>query len=108
MCFTKLADYFMDVLSYFFFTVILAGYIGNFLIFKVFSSRGLSKFSMSVYFRAISVIDSFMLFNAFLEFLDQKFHFKVELVNDFFCKTIELCYLCNWSSITMDYGSNVD
>ena len=77
---------FLHVINILLVIVILLGYSGNFLCFKIFLSSKLKKYPISLYFRAISVFDSVMLIEAFLYYATINYGFNIKYVNDFFCK----------------------
>ena len=66
--------------------VLLYGLIGNFLCFKIFSSTKLSKYPISIYFRAISIFDSLVLILGINFLMDINFNFYLSQLNDIFCK----------------------
>ena len=66
--------------------VLLYGLIGNFLWFKIFTSTKLNKYPISNYFRAISIFDSLVLFEAINFLLNVNLNFYINKLNDIFCK----------------------
>lgn len=67
---------------------ILLGIIGNVLSYLVFSlSPKLRQQSISIYFRAIAIVDTLTLVNGILHFLTATIDFNLSQVNEFFCKT---------------------
>ena len=66
--------------------VLLYGLIGNFLCFKIFSSTKLSKYPISIYFRAISIFDSLCLIQSIDFLLNVNFNFYIKKLNDTLCK----------------------
>lgn len=76
----------IDVLHYLFINIILLGFVGNFLSFKIYSTIALRKHTISIYFRVIAIVDSIMLLSGFLYFLEQKYDFNLSRLNQFLCK----------------------
>ena len=74
------------ILSFLMLNVLLYGLIGNFLCFKIFSSTKLSKYPISVYFRAISIFDSLVLIEGIHFLLNVNFNFYLNKLNDTLCK----------------------
>ena len=66
--------------------ILLLGYMGNFLCFKIFHSTRLNKYPISVYFRTISIFDSLALLEAANYFINFNFGFYIGDLNDFLCK----------------------
>lgn len=80
---TKLVNILIDV---FLVIVIICGFFGNFLCFKIFNSTRLNKYPISLYFRIISIFDSLVLLEAANYFIDFNFGFYIGDLNDFLCK----------------------
>lgn len=76
----------MDLLDFIMINMIVFGFMGNILCFKIFSCSHLRKLPISVFFCFISVYDSICLVNAVIYFLLRKFSWNMALVDDFFCK----------------------
>lgn len=80
---TKLVNIFIN---FFFVTVILFGYFGNFLCFKIFNSKRLNKYPISIYFRTISIFDSVVLIEGVNTFIYFNFGFYIGDLNNILCK----------------------
>ena len=66
--------------------VLLYGFIGNFLCFKIFTSTKLNKYPISIYFRAISIFDSLVLIEGIDFLMNINFNLYLSQLNDIFCK----------------------
>jgi hypothetical protein len=66
--------------------VIIYGFVGNFLCFKIFTSTKLNKYPISIYFRAISIFDSLVLLEGIHFLLSVNFNFYLNKLNDTLCK----------------------
>lgn len=75
-----------DILHYFLVNIIIFGFVGNILCFKIYSTVALRKHSISLFFRTIAIIDTFMLLSGFMFFLEQRYDFKFITLNVLFCK----------------------
>lgn len=96
----------LDILSFLLVLVIIFGFIGNFLCFKVFLSTKLNKYPISLYFRTISIFDSIILVEAFLYFLSKNYGFRLIEVNDFFCKFKKYLFIAtspmsSWTNVAV-------
>ena len=68
--------------------VILLGLIGNIITFIVYSRPKFAKNSISVYFRALAIFDSFILYQAIVDFYLLLYNFYIVLYSDAVCKLI--------------------
>lgn len=75
-----------DLLHFLMINIIVFGLMGNFMCFRIFHLSSLRKHHISVFFRTIAVIDSFMLVNACFLFVYQKFDVNLANLNVVFCK----------------------
>lgn len=89
---SQLETVLLDILNYFIVNIVLLGFVGNILCFKIYSSVALRKHSISIFFRTIAIIDSFMLITGFLYYLEQKYEFKFIDLNVVFCKFKDLLF----------------
>ena len=74
------------LLTFFLANVLIFGFIGNFLSFKIFTWTKLNKYPISLYFRAISILDSLVLINGIELLIKINFKFFTVRTNDFLCK----------------------
>ena len=74
------------VINFLMINVIIYGFVGNFLCFKIFTSTKLNKYPISVYFRAISIFDSLVLLEAINFLLNVNLNFYINKLNDTLCK----------------------
>ena len=74
------------ILNFLMINVLLYGFIGNFLCFKIFTSTKLNKYPISIYFRAISIFDSLVLIEGINLLINTNFNFYLSKVNDALCK----------------------
>lgn len=74
-----------DILNYMALTILLFGPIGNFFVFKIYSSPIMTKTSMSVYFRVISIVDSLNILNLLILYLTQEFDIDLSQSVSIFC-----------------------
>ena len=74
------------ILNFLMINVLLYGFIGNFLCFKIFTSTKLNKYPISIYFRAISIFDSLVLIVGINFLMNINFDFYLSQLNDIFCK----------------------
>lgn len=72
-------------LNYFSLTILFWGLIGNILVYKIYSSDAFKKFTLSIYFRSIAIIDSLNLLNLILIFLNQQFQIDLSQSIGLFC-----------------------
>ena len=91
----SISENLIDLLHFLALNLIIFGFVGNVLCYKVFSSTRLQNYPVSVYMRAISIFDSVMLINAIVYFMDQKFKLNLSLLSDFFCKFKFYFSYCN-------------
>lgn len=63
----------------------LFGLVGNYLVYKIYSFRHFQKYSMSTYFLAISIVDSFTMLDCFLFYLKGQYGFDIEVQSSIFC-----------------------
>ena len=74
------------ILNFLLISVLLFGFIGNFLSFRLFSSTKLSKYPISVYFKTIAVFDSIVLIEGVNFFIHLNFGFYINQLNNITCK----------------------
>lgn len=74
----------IKALNYILITLISFGFVGNFFIFRIYST--LRKYSISTYFRAVAIFDSLMLVNGIIYFLYINFNFDLSILNIVTCK----------------------
>ena len=74
------------IVNYSMLNIIVFGLMGNFLCFRIFTSTKLNKYPISIYFRAISIFDSLVLFHSFHVYIKDNSDFNIINVNDFLCK----------------------
>lgn len=74
------------IINFFMINLLLFGFIGNFLSFKIFKWTKLNKYPISVYFKTISIFDSFILLEGLNFFIKSNFGVYFGQINDFFCK----------------------
>lgn len=77
---------FLDVLNFLIVNIVVLGFAGNFMCFKIFNSSHLRKHPISVFFRVIAFFDSIMLVNATFFFIYRKFDIDLSNYNAVFCK----------------------
>lgn len=75
-----------DILHVLMLAVVVFGFLGNFLSFRIYSSSSLRKHPISIFFRTIAVFDSIMLVNGFSFLLYKKYDFSFNRLSDFICK----------------------
>ena len=80
---TKISNIIINLLMI---NVLLFGFIGNFLCFKLFLSTKLSKYPISVYFKSISIFDSIVLIEGVNFFIKLNFGFYLSQLNNVMCK----------------------
>jgi hypothetical protein len=66
--------------------IIIFGSIGNFLVYKIYSSAALEKYSISTYFRALAIFDNLTLVSLFSVYLTNQFGIDFSQSIEFFCK----------------------
>lgn len=76
-----------DFLVFFSLFVIVFGLLGNFCVFKIYFSSKLRKNTLSLYFQAMSLIDSFMLIQMLNQSMLIYFGWDIRFQSDFTCKT---------------------
>jgi hypothetical protein len=77
--------YMRAFLNYMGLTVLLFGPVGNFLVFKIYSSVAMAKTTISNYFRAQSIVDTLNLINLLLIFMINQFDLDLSQSVNFFC-----------------------
>jgi hypothetical protein len=66
--------------------IIFFGLVGNFLSFLVFSRKKFSKYSISVYFRAMAIAESFVVYQFVYDIIYYFYGIKLGAVSNFWCK----------------------
>lgn len=74
------------ILNFLLINVVLLGFAGNFLCYRIFNSSKMKKYSIAIYFRAISFFDSLMLIQTAYYYIRRNFEVNIIEVSDFFCK----------------------
>lgn len=76
----------IDFLHFLMISLIVFGFAGNLMCFRIFSSASLKRHPISTFFRTISFTDSIMLVNACITFIMKKFQVDFDTMNVVFCK----------------------
>ena len=84
-----------DFLNFLMIIILIMGFIGNIMCFKVFSSPTLKKHPISIFFRFIAIFDQIMIVNGVFYFILLKFGFSLSRTTDFFCKFKEYLVYTN-------------
>lgn len=75
------------ILNYISIFIYIFGSIGNILVYKIYSSAALQKYSMSTYFRAIAIFDNLNLISLLAIYFINQFGIDLSHTIDFFCKS---------------------
>jgi hypothetical protein len=76
-------EIFLNYLAIFIF---IFGFLGNTLVFNIYSSDSLNKYSASIFFRAVAIFDNSTLLNLLILYLIQQFRIDLSQSLEFFCK----------------------
>ena len=76
----------LDALNILIIFVILLGFVGNLLTFRIYLTDSLRKHSIAIFFRAIAVIDLIMLIQAFFFFIEEKYEYYIKNIDGFLCR----------------------
>jgi hypothetical protein len=80
------SSYVTDYINSLILIVIILGPIGNILVFKIYSTPTMTKTSMSIYFRAMSINDTINLINLLVLYLIHEFNFDPSQWIGFLCR----------------------
>jgi hypothetical protein len=75
-----------SILNYFAILIFIFGIIGNIIVFIIYYSAAIKKYSISNYFRAVAIFDNLTLLNLFTLYLTNQFGIDLTKSIDFFCK----------------------
>lgn len=82
--------YLTRITDFFLFSEIVCGICGNYLLFKVYSRKNLTKNSFSIYFRCMAIVDFAILLHSFTYLLGTAFDLDLHQQSDLLCKTLDL------------------
>lgn len=75
-----------SILNYVAILIFIFGIIGNMIVFIIYYSAAIKKYSISNYFRAVAIFDNLTLLNLFSLYMTNKFGIDLTKSIDFFCK----------------------